>query len=208
MKLRRLEPLVARIAQRLATLLARTWRFRVTNGAYLAELRRRGLPVIFTLWHNRIMPLLYFHRGEGIVLLVSRHRDGGHLTALAERWGYGAVRGSSQRGGDVGLLGVVRALSGGTDVAITPDGPRGPAGTVKPGVVAAAQHAGAAILPIAARPRRAWRLRSWDRFMIPKPFTRIDVVYGAPILIPPGKDAVRRAVEEVRQALDAVSGPA
>jgi lysophospholipid acyltransferase (LPLAT)-like uncharacterized protein len=160
---------------------------------------------VFVLWHSRILPLLFHHRREEVVLLISRHRDGEYLANLAERWGYRSVRGSTKRGGEVGLLGVVRALQGGAVVAITPDGPRGPAEQVQPGAVAAAQHAGAALLPIGARSSSAWWLGSWDRMCIPKPFAGVDVVYGPPIEVAPGKEGLRQAMDAVGRALREVT---
>ena len=201
MRFGRLEPVIARLGRAAVRLLAATWRIRVRGGEHLASLRAAQRPFVFVLWHSRILPLLYHHRDESIVLLISRHRDGGHLADLAESWGYRFVRGSSQRGGEIGLLGIVRNLRENAVVAITPDGPRGPAEVVKPGAVAAAQHAGAAILPIGARPSAMWRLKSWDRFCIPKPFAAIDVIYGAPIVVGEGKDAIRRGIAEVTQSL-------
>lgn len=206
MKPRWAEPLVAAVGFALVGLLARTWRYRLVHRENAQALYDARRPFIFALWHNRILPLLYAHRHEGMVLLISRHRDGGYLATLAERWGYRFVRGSSQRGGDVGLLGVVRALKGGSVVAVTPDGPRGPVERVKPGVVAAAQHAGVPIIPATARVSRSWTLGSWDRFAIPKPFATIEVVYGAPLDMGSGKDAMRAGVSAVEAGLHALSG--
>jgi lysophospholipid acyltransferase (LPLAT)-like uncharacterized protein len=205
MKLRWAEPIAAAIGPYLVRALAATWRIRVRGHEHLQRLRDARRPFVFVLWHSRILPLLYHHRNEGIVLLISRHRDGQHLANLGERWGYRSVRGSTKRGGDVGLLGVVRALQGGAEVAITPDGPRGPAEQVQPGAVAAAQHAGAALLPLGARPSSAWWLGSWDRMCIPKPFARLDIVYGAPIEVAPGKEGLRGAMEAVGRALQEVT---
>lgn len=203
MKLRWAAPLLARVGAGLMRLLAATWRYRVHGAEHRTALG--NAPFIFVLWHSRILPLLYHHRGEGVVLLVSQHRDGGYLVDLATRWGYRAVRGSSRRGGAAGLLAIVRELKTGTRVAITPDGPVGPAEEVKPGAVAAAQHAGAPMLPIGARASAAWWLRSWDRFCIPKPFARVDVVYGRPITVGEGQDGLARAVEAVQRALHDVT---
>ncbi|HET7251216.1 MAG TPA: lysophospholipid acyltransferase family protein [Gemmatimonadales bacterium] len=205
MKPRWAEPFVAAVGFALVGLLARTWRYRLVHRENAQGLYDARRPFIFALWHNRILPLLYAHRHEGMVLLISRHRDGGYLATLAERWGYRFVRGSSQRGGDVGLLGVVRALKEGSVVAVTPDGPRGPAERVKPGVVAAAQHAGVPIVPATARVNRAWTLASWDRFAIPKPFATIEVVYGAPLDVGSGKEAMRAGVSAVEAGLHALS---
>jgi len=157
------------------------------------------------LWHSQILPLLYRHRHTDIVLLVSQHRDGGYLVDLAARWGYRSVRGSSRRGGAVGLLGIVRELKGGAQIAMTPDGPVGPAEVVKPGAVAAAQHADAPLVPVAARASSAWWLQSWDRLCIPKPFARIDVLYGPAITVGSGKDGLRRAIDDVQRGLNDIT---
>jgi lysophospholipid acyltransferase (LPLAT)-like uncharacterized protein len=207
MKLRWAEPLAAAVGPTLAHALAATWRYRVAGDEHIRALRAERRPFVFVLWHKNILPLLYLHRGQDVVMLISRHRDGGYLADLGERWGYRSVRGSTKRGGEVGLLSVVRALQDGAEVAITPDGPRGPAERVQPGAVAAAQHADVPLIPVGTRPRRAWRLKSWDRMQIPKPFTTIEVAYGAPIIVGPGKDGLRRAMDAVTSALQVVTGP-
>jgi hypothetical protein len=205
-KLRWAEPVAAAVGLALVRVLATTWRIRVRGAEHLRALREARRPFVFVLWHSRILPLLFHHRREDVVLLISRHRDGGYLADLAERWGYRSVRGSTRRGGEVGLLGIVRALEGGAEVAVTPDGPRGPARRVQPGAVAAAQHAGVPLLPIGAQPSAAWWLRSWDRLCIPKPFAVVDVVYGAPVEVGPGKDGLRRGMAAVERSLRAVTG--
>ena len=205
MKLRWAEPIAATVGTWLVRALAATWRFRLSGREHFDALRAAGRPFIFVLWHSRILPLLSLHRNEGIVLLVSRHRDGGYLVNLGEDWGYRAVRGSSKRGGEIGLLGVVRALQGGAVVAITPDGPRGPAEQVQPGAVAAAQHSGAPLLPIGARASRAWYLRSWDRLCIPKPFATVEIAYGPPLQVGEGKAGLRAAQGALGRALHEVT---
>lgn len=200
MKLRWAEPVAKAWGPPLIKTLAASWRFRESG------FMDWKAPLLFVLWHSRILPLLALHKHEGMVLLISRHRDGGYLADLAEGWGYRSVRGSTKRGGDVGLLGIVRALQGGAVVALTPDGPRGPALRVQPGAVAAAQHAGVPIVAAGARPRSAWRLRSWDRMSIPKPFSVIDVEYSQPISVGPGKDGLRQGIAAVQRALHAVTG--
>lgn len=205
MKLRWAEPLLVGVGMPLVGLLARTWRYRRHGWQHPHALYDAKRPFIFALWHSRILPLLYLHRDEAMVLLISRHRDGGHLAALAQRWGYQFVRGSTKRGGEVGLLGIVRALKGGAVVAVTPDGPRGPAERIKPGIVAAAQHADVPIVPATARPARAWALDTWDRMCIPRPFTAIEVIYGPPIHIGPGKTGLRAGMESVQHGLHQVT---
>jgi lysophospholipid acyltransferase (LPLAT)-like uncharacterized protein len=160
--------------------LASTWRFRVVNPRAIGDLRAAKRPFIFSLWHGQLLPLLWHHREEGVVLLISEHQDGEMVARAAESLGYALVRGSTTRGGDRALISVIRELQSGREVAITPDGPRGPARKYAPGALIAAQRSGAAILPVVAVADRAWRLRSWDQFMIPKPFARVTVAYGDP----------------------------
>jgi len=207
-KLRWADPWLPPLGAGLVRLLAATWRYRVRGWEHVIAARERRRPIVYVLWHSRILPLLYHRRGEGVALLVSRHRDGGYLAALSERWGYRVVRGSSRRGrgGEVGLLGLVRHLRAGeqgrrAEVALTPDGPLGPAEQVKPGALAAAQHAGALVIAVGARARRAWWLRSWDRFCVPKPFARVEVAYSAPFEVRCGKDGLRRGLADADRAL-------
>lgn len=161
-------------------MLARTWRIRIVNDQHLRDLRRTGHSFIFALWHGQLLPLLWHHRNEGVTVLISEHRDGELVARAAESLGYGLIRGSTTRGAERALISLVRELQSGREVAITPDGPRGPARSFAPGALVAAQRSGSFILPVAASADRAWRLRSWDRFMIPKPFAKVTVAYGAP----------------------------
>jgi lysophospholipid acyltransferase (LPLAT)-like uncharacterized protein len=160
--------------------LARTWRIRVVNGDYVRDLRQGKHAFIFALWHGHLLPLLWHHRQEGVLVLISEHRDGELVARAAQSLGYGLIRGSSTRGADRALISLVRELQAGHEVAITPDGPRGPARSFASGALVAAQRSDSFILPVSASADRAWRLRSWDRFMIPKPFARVTVAYGSP----------------------------
>ncbi len=160
-------------------LLGRTWRFRVVNGGPVGELRgREGF--IFSLWHGHLLPLLWYHRNEGVLVLISEHRDGELVARAATSLGFGLIRGSTTRGADRALISMARELQVGREVAITPDGPRGPANKFAPGALVAAQRSDSFIVPVAAVADRAWHLKSWDRFMIPKPFARITIAYGDP----------------------------
>jgi lysophospholipid acyltransferase (LPLAT)-like uncharacterized protein len=127
------------------------------------------------------------------------------LSDLAMKLGYGAVRGSSSRGGARALLGAVRQLQAGRAVAFTPDGPRGPRRELKPGVVAAAQRGGGVIVPIHAEADRAWRLHSWDRFMIPKPLARVQITYGLPFEVAQGEEGLAEGLVRAAEGLHEVS---
>lgn len=169
------------------SLVARSWQIEVVGEDHVTAVRRSGVPVLFAVWHDQLLAPLWHRRREEITLLVSAHRDGARLAHAAQRWGYRTVFGSTTRRGADGLRRLVRALKAGHDGAITPDGPRGPARIAKDGIIAAARHAGAVVVPVAASASRGWRTRSWDRFLIPQPFARVRVVYGRPLSV--GVDA-------------------
>lgn len=175
-------------------LMAMTWRYRVRNGDVITELRAKSQPFIFAFWHGQMLPLLWHHRGEGVYVVISSHRDGEIVARAAEYLRYNTIRGSSSRGAARALLGIVRELEEGHEVAVTPDGPRGPARKFASGALIASQRTSAPIVGIGVSARRAWRLESWDRFMIPKPFTRVDVVYTAATVA--GGDSPRDAEDE------------
>jgi lysophospholipid acyltransferase (LPLAT)-like uncharacterized protein len=142
--------------------------------------RREGRPVIFVFWHGQLLPLLYHHRREGAVVLVSDHADGEYVTRVLERLGFTTARGSSTRGGSKGLKGLIRAAKQGRDLAVTPDGPGGPARSFKPGALLAAAVTGLPVIPVAAGATSGWRLSSWDRFLVPRPLSRVRLRYGPP----------------------------
>ncbi len=182
-------------------LLGRSWRFEREGVEHFQAFRDRGEPVIFLFWHSRILPLAHLHRNEGAVVLISEHRDGELIARLVERRGFGTARGSSTRGGSRGLRGLLRALRNGHDLAITPDGPKGPPRRLKLGALVAAERSGAPLIPLSVGARRAWRVRSWDRFLVPHPFARIQVVYGPPVHVPRG--ASREEFVEIASRVDA-----
>ncbi len=179
------------IAMRVLTL---TWRYREHNAAPWRARRADGKSFVFVLWHGTLGALVRYHRALDIVVLISEHRDGEIIARMVHAWGFRTIRGSTSRGAGRALLGMIRELEAGSIVAVTPDGPRGPARRFQPGALVAAQRAGVPIVPITMHVDRAWRLRSWDGFMIPKPFARITINYGDPERVQAG-DA-RGAAEE------------
>jgi lysophospholipid acyltransferase (LPLAT)-like uncharacterized protein len=158
--------------------LASTWRMRTERREVLDAFRAAGKPVVLAIWHGELLPGLWRHRGEPISILVSTHADGEIIARIIESLGFTTVRGSSSRGGARALLELVGVLRGGRDVAVTPDGPRGPRRVFAPGAVVAAMRAGAPVVAVGAQADRAWRLGSWDRLVIPKPFARVTVRYS------------------------------
>jgi lysophospholipid acyltransferase (LPLAT)-like uncharacterized protein len=156
-----------------------------------------------------MLPLAWHHRDQGITILVSPHADGDVGVRIAHAFGFRTERGSTYRGAGRALLRMSRAAEEGRDVVFTPDGPRGPAETVSPGALIVAQRSGAPILPVAAGARRAWRLRSWDRFLIPRPFATVTVVYGDALYVdePTARHAAAEGerLEQVMRTLTATA---
>ena len=165
-----------------------TWRIEwVGHSAVEARLAQGG-HVIFAFWHARMLPLAFTHRGRGAAVLVSRSRDGEFIARTLERLGFVTARGSSTRGGGEGALEMLEWAGQGRILGLTPDGPRGPAERVKPGLAWLASRSGCAVIPLATAANRAWVLASWDGFRIPWPFARVCVAYGEPVRVPSGLD--------------------
>jgi lysophospholipid acyltransferase (LPLAT)-like uncharacterized protein len=183
----------------LVSALLATTRVERVGTEHFEQFRRRGKRVIFVFWHGHLLPLVHYHREEGIVVLVSEHADGERIARILLRNGFGAVRGSSTRGGARGLRALVRAARAGHDLALTPDGPRGPRGVFKPGALAAARMTGLPVIPLAVSAAPAWRLGSWDGFLVPKPFARVRIEYLPPRLV--RRDAPRSELEALAAAL-------
>lgn len=186
--------------------LASSWRIALQNEDRWRALYDARQPHVFLLWHEALLPLLWQHRHQGVGIVVSEAREGRYLAEFAAGLGYRSLYGSSTRGGTRALLGAVRELRAGRAVAFTPDGPRGPRRELKPGVVAAAQRGAAPIIPLHAEADRAWRLHSWDRFVIPKPFARVRISYGRPFEVGPGEVGFAEGVERATAGLREVSG--
>lgn len=159
-------------------------------------------PMIWTFWHNRIfvLPALY-HRylasRKGAVL-TSASKDGEIIAAIVARFGCDAVRGSSSRRGVSALLGLIDWIKDGYDVAIVPDGPRGPRYQLGPGLVKLAEVTGAMVLPIRVEYGCYWHFKSWDRFRVPKPFSTVDIFLGPPVEVTPNLDEAGFESERLR----------
>ena len=157
-------------------------------------------PVVFAFWHRSLLACAYRFRNLDIAILISSSFDGELIARTVELLGFQAIRGSSSRGGAVGLRGMQAAYAAGRRCAITADGPRGPMFVAKPGTAQLANSVGGAagtwVGCFYALPERAWELRSWDRFLIPKPFSRVVLTW--PGHIPAGEVST----ETVQAALD------
>ena len=143
-----------------------------------------GHPIIVAMWHGDLLmqPLNYrYFRPQGkIKVIVSEHRDGETIKKVVEHLGVGALSGSSTRGGAKALIGAIKALKNGIDVAITPDGPKGPIYSIADGIVIIAQKTKSKIMVHSCIPSGYWKLKSWDKFIVPKPFGKIDFYISEP----------------------------
>ncbi|WP_025324363.1 lysophospholipid acyltransferase family protein [Deferrisoma camini] len=172
----------------------RTSRYRISGRAAVEAARAEG-PMLWAFWHNRLLGPLVPYRDRGIGVVISRSDDGELISRIVERFGYVPIRGSSSRGGAMALRGVLRHLASGRDVALTPDGPRGPRYRVQPGVAMAAVRSGVPVVPVGVAYSRRWVAPSWDRFQVPLPFGRVELVLGPPLRFGRGEPIERvRAV--------------
>jgi len=185
--------------------LAASWRVELQHEDRWRPIYEARRPHVYLLWHEALLPLLWHHRGQGVAIVVSAAREGRYLADFATSLGYRPLYGSSTRGGARALLAAVRELRAGRAVAFTPDGPRGPRRELKPGVIAAAQRGAAVVVPVHAESDRSWRLHSWDRMMIPKPFARVWISYGRPFEVAEGESGLARGVARASASLDEVS---
>lgn len=212
----RMLPAVAAVAVRV---LGSTLSLRAAGVEPLRPLWREGRPLIYAVWHGRILIVPWLNarlrRREGaraVRVLASRSRDGRLMADFARRFGLEVVRGSTSRGGAEALRELARAVRAGEDVAVVPDGPRGPARRLQAGIVALAAATGAPIVPVGVAARPARRLGSWDRFMVPWPFARCAVVFGSVLEVKRGADReaararVEQALDDATDAADALVG--
>jgi lysophospholipid acyltransferase (LPLAT)-like uncharacterized protein len=185
-------------------LLGATLRLAEANRDAVERLWAAESPVIYTTWHGRMLMFPYFYgQLRHVHVLASRSRDGEMVSRLARAFGFHAVRGSSSRGAGAALRVLARLLrEEHAEVAIVPDGPRGPRHVAQPGVVLLAKLGHAPIVPLGFGASRATVLRTWDAFLLPHPFARVGVVFGEPLVVP--ADADREALEAARQRLEAI----
>lgn len=191
----------------LVRFLGRTVRWRAVIPAETRRLLDGSEPVILAFWHGRLLmiPTAYLRAGRRHVdVLISEHGDGELISRAISHFGFGSVRGSTRRGALRGMRELIRRLRAGGDFAFTPDGPRGPAFTVQPGVVDLARRAGYPILPVTFSARRGHTFSSWDGFFVPLPFTRGALCWGEPVRVEGDEDTdvARQRLEERMRALE------
>lgn len=170
-----------KIAAWLLRQLRKSLRFEVINQPH------EDLKCIYMFWHRNLLHLCLHRLGDPIAVLISASRDGELLAGPVAELGYPTVRGSTSRDGFRAMKEMIR-IAQRYQLGITPDGPKGPTGSIHPGIFQIAYFARIPIVPVAADTRREWVFKSWDRFRVPKPFARIKVIYGDPVYINDRKD--------------------
>jgi lysophospholipid acyltransferase (LPLAT)-like uncharacterized protein len=188
-------------------LLRATLRVEQLNSRYYAELQARRVPILFAGWHGRMFLPIDVLRHQGIVTMASKSQDGNLVARWLENNGYLVTRGSTSRGGSEALRRMVRLVRLGHSGALTVDGPRGPARVVQSGVLRLARMTEAWILPISFSSTCPLFLRSWDRYLVPKPFSRNVLAYGEPFTVPQDMSD-ETALKKICVALDQVTAEA
>lgn len=190
----------------LIRLIGRTIRFETEGWENFEAIEKAGKLPIYAFWHDRIFAGTYFFRDRGIAVITSQSKDGEYIARFIRRLGYGAVRGSSTRGGVGALVEMIKAMRNGSPAAFTVDGPKGPRYQAKPGPVLLAKKTGNPILPFIVECASVWTVGSWDRLQIPKPFTRAKVILADPIYVSPDADGpdTDAALKSMQSSLDAL----
>jgi lysophospholipid acyltransferase (LPLAT)-like uncharacterized protein len=181
--------------------IGRTSRLRIHASPGFQEQTRCGRPFIYAFWHRYQTLMLFEKRKSGVHVLVSRSRDGEFVAQALHRFGFKTVRGSSSRGGGAAFKALIDVVKNGECVAFTPDGPRGPLRSIQPGLLALAAKMKIPVVPLAWAGTRTKELKSWDKFLVPLPFGRYDVVFGEPLFF---NDSGPEAEVQLRLALNAV----
>jgi len=182
-------------------LLHLTMRIEARGQEALAAARRDHGHYILCFWHSRFVLMPYCYPGPRIVVLSSNHRDAEALVRILRKFGIEQARGSSTSGGATGMRQILRKVAEGCDVGLTPDGPKGPRRRVQPGVIAVARFTGIPIIPVTFSAAPARRLKTWDKTLLPKFFSKGIFVYGDPIVV--ARDATEAAQENGRLQLEA-----
>jgi lysophospholipid acyltransferase (LPLAT)-like uncharacterized protein len=187
-------------------LLSATWKTSAAGEERLRRLRSAGEPFLYALWHGRMLLPIWRHRGQGIATMASKSKDGEIIARWLTRNGYAVVRGSTWKGGARGIVRLLRCLEEGRSVALTVDGPKGPPRLVQEGILMLARKANAWIMPVSASATHPRFLRSWDRYLLPRAFSRNVVVYGEPFRL--GRETDAEAAAFLKDALDAATAEA
>jgi len=169
------------LGAKLIRFIAFTQRSEVLGENVVQERWQRGEHVIICAWHDQLLMMVTIYKGPGAKILISRSRDGELIARTVSYFGQGSVRGSSSRGGREAFREMLKYAALDVDLAVTPDGPKGPRRLIKDGVIQLARISGRPVIPLAYACSRGHRFRSWDRFLLPYPFARGVYCHGSPL---------------------------
>ena len=191
----------------LIRIIGRTVRWEIEGWEHWEAATNGGQVPIYTFWHDRVFLSTYFWRNRGIVVMTSQSFDGEYIARFIQRLGYGAARGSSTRGGIGALVEMIRLMKAGQPTGFTLDGPKGPRYIAKPGATLLAKKTGAPVLPFCITPAKYWTINSWDKFQIPRPFTRALLDIAPPLFVAARADDAQLAThnQELQTTLDALT---
>ncbi len=184
--------------------LCKTLRVSYKNKKIIEDLKKNKQNYVLSFWHGTMLLPWFIHRNDGFAALTSKSKDGDLLAKQLKHWKYKVVRGSSSKGGDVALGVMVDLAKNGYSVAITPDGPRGPEHKFKAGAVIIAKRSGVPVVLMGIGIKSKKKLKSWDKFQIPNPFSNVKIIYSDPLYVDSklGFDDTGKIIEECEQKLN------
>lgn len=183
----------------LISLIGKTIRFERDGWENFEAIEQSGKQPIYAFWHNRIFLATYYFRNRGIVVITSQSFDGEYIARFIQRFGFGAVRGSSTRGGIGALIEMIRLMKKGLPMGFSVDGPKGPKYVAKTGACLLAKKTGNPVMPFMIEAEKYWTIKSWDNLQIPKPFSRARVYIAEPFTVE--KTAIDADIENAREKL-------
>lgn len=188
----------------LVTVLCKTLRIEIKNDDAVKELNKNDKNFVLAFWHGTMLIPWFIHRDNNFAGIVSQSKDGQLLVNILEKWNYEIARGSSHKGGKEALQQLIDFANEGYSVAITPDGPTGPRKEMKAGAVITAQRCSVPLVLLAVKYEKKRKLNSWDKFEIPKFFSRVKAVYSDPIYISENaeREEINKNIKECEKKLN------
>jgi lysophospholipid acyltransferase (LPLAT)-like uncharacterized protein len=194
----------------LVNILCKTLSINFVNSKAIDELEKQNKNFILGFWHGTMLLPWYLNRNKNFAGLTSKSKDGDLLAKILKKWNYKVLRGSSSEGGEVALGLMIDFAKNGYSVAVTPDGPKGPPQKLKPGAVVSAKKARLPLILVGIGFKKKRYLKSWDRFQIPKFFTRANVYYSNPVYVPENsnREEISKIIEECEKKLNELQSEA
>ncbi len=192
---------LAFLAEKMLSGLASTWSVAVHDkDRVIKGINKRRYPSIVTFWHRNLLTLLPLFSNLPVCIPVSEHKDGEYVAHLIDRFGMHTVRGSTTRNSLNVMRGLIDNLNSGVSCAITPDGPKGPNKSVQPGFILLSRKTKTPVIPLGVAVNKGWVFNSWDKLILPKPYSQIQLIFGKPIDLKVGRDSSSQNCKILREA--------